>query len=47
MASAKLGRHPEGHFGVKLGPSISETKCDRDNPIFSTETRGQSDHVEV
>ncbi len=30
-----------------LGPSISGTKCDRDNPIFSAEKGGQSDCVEV
>ncbi len=30
-----------------LGPSISETECDRDNAIFSAERRGQSDHDEV
>ncbi len=39
------------HFGKEnrptLGPSISGTKCDRDNPIFSTERGGQSDCVEV
>ncbi len=39
------------HLGEKnrptLGPSISETKCDRDKPSFSAERGGQSDCVEV
>ncbi len=26
-----------------LGPSISGTKCDRDNPVLSAEKVGQSD----
>ncbi len=30
-----------------LGPSISETKSDRDKPIFTAERRDQSDCVEV
>ncbi len=30
-----------------LGPSISETKCDRDKPILSAEKGDQSDCVEV
>ncbi len=32
---------------ITLGPSISETKCDRDKPIFSAERRGESDHAEA
>ncbi len=30
-----------------LCSSISGTKCERDNPIFSAERRGQSDHDEI
>ncbi len=30
-----------------LGPSISRTKCDRDNPFFSAEIGDQSDCVEL
>ncbi len=30
-----------------LGPSISETKCDRDKPFFSAESGGQSNGGEL
>ncbi len=39
--------HFDGALDQTLGPSISQTKCDRDKP-FSMEERGsQSDRVEA